>query len=98
MKLTDVIRRPLITEKTSIQREDGRTIVFIEVKSREGRDFGDAAEAVTPWKRRRMARVALDYLVRHHLDGSPCRFNVVSVHLEKDDPVVLVFQNAFDAA
>jgi len=28
MKITDVIRRPLITEKTSIQREDGRTIVF----------------------------------------------------------------------
>ena len=28
MKLTDVIRRPLITEKTSIQREDGKTIVF----------------------------------------------------------------------
>jgi large subunit ribosomal protein L23 len=28
VKLTDVIRRPLITEKTSIMREDGRTIVF----------------------------------------------------------------------
>jgi large subunit ribosomal protein L23 len=28
MKVTDVIRRPLITEKTSILREDGRTIVF----------------------------------------------------------------------
>jgi large subunit ribosomal protein L23 len=28
MQLTDVIRRPLVTEKTSIQREDGRTIVF----------------------------------------------------------------------
>ena len=28
MKLTDVIRRPLVTEKTSIIREDGRTIVF----------------------------------------------------------------------
>ena len=28
MKLTEVIRRPLITEKTSILREDGRTIVF----------------------------------------------------------------------
>ena len=28
MKFTDVIRRPLITEKTSILREDGRTIVF----------------------------------------------------------------------
>jgi large subunit ribosomal protein L23 len=28
MQLTDVIRRPLITEKTSLLREDGRTIVF----------------------------------------------------------------------
>ena len=28
IKLTDVIRRPLITEKTSLLREDGRTIVF----------------------------------------------------------------------
>src|SRR5258707_6269011 len=28
MKLTDVIRGPLITEKTSILREDGRTLVF----------------------------------------------------------------------
>jgi large subunit ribosomal protein L23 len=28
MKITDIIRRPLITEKTSILREDGRTIVF----------------------------------------------------------------------
>ena len=28
MKLTDIIRRPLVTEKTSIQREDGKTIVF----------------------------------------------------------------------
>jgi large subunit ribosomal protein L23 len=28
MKITDVIRRPLVTEKTSILREDGRTLVF----------------------------------------------------------------------
>ena len=28
IKQTDVIRRPLITEKTSILREDGKTIVF----------------------------------------------------------------------
>jgi len=28
MKLTDVIRRPLVTEKTSILREETRTIVF----------------------------------------------------------------------
>jgi large subunit ribosomal protein L23 len=28
MKTTDVIRRPLITEKTTVLREDGRTLVF----------------------------------------------------------------------
>ena len=28
MKLTDVIRRPLITEKTTTLREDGQTLVF----------------------------------------------------------------------
>ena len=28
MKLTDVIRRPLITEKTTVLRDDGRTLVF----------------------------------------------------------------------
>ena len=28
MKTTDVIRRPLVTEKTTILREDGRTLVL----------------------------------------------------------------------
>jgi large subunit ribosomal protein L23 len=28
MKLTDVIRRPLVTEKTTLLREDGKTVVF----------------------------------------------------------------------
>ncbi len=28
MKITEVIRRPLVTEKTTTLREDGRTIVF----------------------------------------------------------------------
>jgi len=54
MKLTDVIRRPLITEKTTIQREDGRTIVFqvaadatkIEVKQAIERLLGSKVESV----------------------------------------------------
>ena len=28
LKLTDVIRRPVITEKTTVMREEGRTLVF----------------------------------------------------------------------
>ena len=28
MKITDVIKRPVVTEKTTLLREDGRTVVF----------------------------------------------------------------------
>jgi putative endonuclease len=77
---------------------DGPTTVFVEVKAREGRAFGDAAEAVTALKRRRLSQIALDYLMRHRLANSPCRFDVVSIHFDEGRPAVEIIQNAFDAA
>jgi putative endonuclease len=74
---------------------DGPTVVFVEVKAREGREFGNAVEAVTSLKRRRMTRVALEYLVRHRLTQCPCRFDVVSIHMENEQPVIELYQNAF---
>ena len=54
MKLTDVIRRPLVTEKTTILREDGRTIVFqvatgankIEIKHAIEKLLGSRVESI----------------------------------------------------
>ncbi len=54
MKLTDVIRRPLVTEKTTIQREDGRTVVFqvaadankVEIKRAVEKLLGSKVESV----------------------------------------------------
>lgn len=54
MKLTEVIRRPLITEKTTIAREDGRTLVFevareankLEIKRAVEQLFGSKVESV----------------------------------------------------
>jgi len=60
---------------------DGRTVVFVEVKTRDGCGFGAGSEAVTALKRRRMADVALDYLVRQRLTECPCRFDVVTVEV-----------------
>src|SRR3977135_869249 len=51
---------------------DGPTLVFVEVKARDGRAFGEAAEAVTRLKQRRITRLALDYMTRHHLSDCPC--------------------------
>ena len=77
---------------------DGATLVFVEVKTRDGREFGGGAEAITGLKRRRMVQLALDYLVRHRLTNAPCRFDVVSIDFNDGRPKIELFQNAFDAA
>ena len=54
MKQTDVIRRPLITEKTTLLREDGRTLVFevapgatkIDIKRAVEKLLGSKVESV----------------------------------------------------
>ena len=46
MKLTDIIRRPLITEKTTIIREDGRTLVFQVAVDANKIDIRRAVEAL----------------------------------------------------
>jgi len=80
-----------------IVARDGPTLVFVEVKARAGRVFGAAAEAITGFKRRRIAQLARDYMMRHRLSACPCRFDVVSIHFDAGGPVVEVIQNAFDA-
>jgi putative endonuclease len=76
---------------------DGPTLVFVEVKARDSHEFGDAAEAVTWQKRRRIVRLASDYVMRHHFTDAPCRFDVVSIQFDDGRPVIEVFQNAFSA-
>jgi putative endonuclease len=78
-----------------IVAREGRTVVFVEVKARESRDFGEPAEAVTALKRRKMTQLALDYLVRHRLRDCPCRFDVVSIYFGASEPSIEVYRNAF---
>jgi putative endonuclease len=76
---------------------DGRTVVFVEVKTRDGEVYGSAAAAVTALKQRRLIATARDYLSRQHLVDVPCRFDVVAVCVTGagPEPEVEVFQNAF---
>ena len=46
MKLTEVIRRPLITEKTTVLREDGRTLVFHVAREANKLDIKRAVETL----------------------------------------------------
>ena len=80
------------------------TTVFVEVKARTSAEFGGGADAVTPWKQRRLVSMATDYLVRHRLTERPCRFDVVAIDLTEADRgpgarprQVTLYRNAFDA-
>jgi putative endonuclease len=79
-----------------IVARDGAVMVFVEVKTRAGRRFGTAAEAVTAAKQRRIALLAQEYLLRHRMSDCPCRFDVVSVHVDAGTPAVEIIRNAFD--
>jgi putative endonuclease len=82
-----------------IVARDGGTTVFVEVKARAGGDYGGGAEAVTPWKQRRLTLMALDYIARHRLENTPCRFDVVTVDvIDGMPPSIEIYHNAFDSA
>jgi len=77
---------------------DGRTVVFVEVKTRRSTDHGHPADAVTPEKQRRLTRLALAYLKRHGLLEAAARFDVIAVIWpERGRPTIEHIPNAFEA-
>ena len=78
---------------------DGRTIVFVEVKTRAGDSTGHPADAVDPRKQQRLTRLATSYLKRHDLLDCATRFDVVAVTWPSASkrPVIEHFKNAFQA-
>ena len=81
-----------------IVARDGDCTVFVEVKARAGDDFGGPAAAVSEWKQRRVARMAIDYVSRHQLHDRPCRFDVVTVEVAEGAARIEVYRHAFDSA
>jgi putative endonuclease len=78
---------------------EGRTIVFVEVKTRRSADILDAVEAVDLPKQRRITRAALAYMRRHRLLEERCRFDVVAICLPAGDGISEIrhFPDAFPA-
>jgi len=73
--------------------QDGRYLVFIEVKYRSTMAHGSAATAVFYKKQQNISRVAAFYLLRHQLsEETPCRFDVVAI----DGDNVQHYENAFE--
>lgn len=71
--------------------------MFVEVKARRSARHGTAAESIVPWKRRRIAAMALDYLAWTGTLDRPARIDVVAIDgLGTERMTLQVFVNAFD--
>ncbi len=76
---------------------EGKTVVFVEVKTRSSDRFGSPQAAIGPQKQHRMTAIALYYLKAQGLLGGPARFDVVAVILGESGEEVNLYKNAFDA-
>ncbi len=76
-----------------------RTIVFVEVKTRQSQKAGHPAEAVDHPKQRRLSRLAVTYLKAHGLLEYRARFDVIAVIWPQGKwfPKIEHFKNAFEA-
>jgi putative endonuclease len=78
---------------------DGRTIVFVEVKTRASHDAGHPAEAVDPHKQKQLTHLALAYLRRYQLLDCRARFDVIAITWPsgQNRPTIEHIKNAFEA-
>ena len=78
--------------------QDGKTIVFVEVKSRRSVQFGSPKWAITPQKQRKISMVALQYLKKTDQSSAKARFDVVTIIATRDKQTIEIINNAFDLA
>lgn len=73
----------------------GDTLVFVEVKLRRGREFGDPLEAVTPRKQATIRSIAEQYMAERDPELEDLRFDVVGILDSKGAPVIRHVEDAF---
>jgi putative endonuclease len=77
--------------------EDGRVLVFVEVKARRTGEYGGAIHAVHRRKQEKLIQLASQYLARHHLSNRICRFDVVLLQgADTSAPLIEHIKSAFE--
>jgi len=61
-----------------------KSLVFIEVKTRRGLNYGVPQLAVTPFKQRQISKAALTWLSKNRLHDTNARFDVIAILLAPD--------------
>jgi putative endonuclease len=74
---------------------DGKTLAFIEVKTRRSQRFGPAAAAVTLEKQRHLIKASQVYLMQKREAHALCRFDVVTIEMDAQTPRIELIKDAF---
>jgi putative endonuclease len=75
---------------------DDKTIVFVEVKTRTGREHADPEDAVNPAKRRHMIASAKYFIRQTNSHGRACRFDILALTVNQNGTLdVEHFPSAF---
>lgn len=61
------------------------TLVFVEVKTRIGREFGTPEESVTTWKLKEVVKTAQFYKMLHPELPDAMRIDVIGIELDSDE-------------
>ena len=61
----------------------GDVLVFVEVKTRRGRDYGTPEEAITRSKAKRLLELGRRYMLEHDLEDVEWRIDLVAVELDQ---------------
>jgi putative endonuclease len=75
--------------------QTGRTVAFVEVKTRASADFGGPVSAVNWRKQRELCRSAKVWMSRFEKPGDTFRFDVIGVILGPEKVRVQHVENAF---
>jgi putative endonuclease len=73
----------------------GRTVVFVEVKTRASDRCGSPFESVDERKQMRLRALAMSFLQERGWRGRPCRFDVIAVRCRDGPPQVRHLEAAF---
>lgn len=75
---------------------EGDTLIFVEVKTRSSRSYGEPIESVTWWKQKHIQYTARLFMHARHWEEKPVRFDIVEVLLRPGwEPRIRHVQNAF---
>ena len=63
---------------------DKNELVFIEVKTRGSKKYGEAREAVDKYKKKHIKKAAMYYIYKYRLENRFIRFDVIEIYVKNN--------------